>query len=39
MILTVFDNTTARNIFGPKRKAVTGGCRRWHYEELHDLYS
>jgi hypothetical protein len=26
-------------IFGPKRDRVTGGCRKVHNEELHNLYS
>jgi hypothetical protein len=26
-------------IFGPKRAEVTGGCRKLHNEELHNLYS
>jgi hypothetical protein len=28
-----------RRIFGPKRDAVTGGWRKLHNEELHNLYS
>jgi hypothetical protein len=28
-----------RGIFGPKRDQVTGGWRKLHNEELHDLYS
>jgi hypothetical protein len=28
-----------RRIFGPKRVAVTGGWRKLHDEELHNLYS
>jgi hypothetical protein len=28
-----------RRIFGPKRDEVTGGCRKLHNEELHNLYS
>jgi hypothetical protein len=28
-----------RRIFGPKRDAVTGGRRKLHNEELHNLYS
>jgi hypothetical protein len=28
-----------RRIFGPKRDEVTGGRRKLHNEELHDLYS
>jgi hypothetical protein len=27
-----------RRIFGPKREKVTGGCRKLHNEELHNLY-
>jgi hypothetical protein len=27
-----------RRIFGPKRDGVTGGCRKLHNEELHNLY-
>jgi hypothetical protein len=35
----VFENRTLRRIFGPKRDEVTGGWRKLHIEELHDLYS
>jgi hypothetical protein len=28
-----------RKIFGPKRDEVTGGWRKLHNEELHNLYS
>jgi hypothetical protein len=28
-----------RTIFGPKRDEVTGGWRKMHNEELHNLYS
>jgi hypothetical protein len=28
-----------RRIFGPQRDRVTGGWRKLHNEELHDLYS
>jgi hypothetical protein len=28
-----------RRIFGPKRNGVTGGWRKLHNEELHNLYS
>jgi hypothetical protein len=28
-----------RRIFGPKRDEVTGGLRKLHNEELHNLYS
>jgi hypothetical protein len=34
----VFENRVLR-IFGPKRDEVTGGWRKLHNEELHDLYS
>jgi hypothetical protein len=35
----VFQNKVLRRIFGPKRDEVTGGCRKPHNEELHNLYS
>jgi hypothetical protein len=35
----VFENRMQRRIFGPKRDEVTGGWRKLHIEELHDLYS
>jgi hypothetical protein len=35
----VFENRVLRWIFGPKRDEVTGGWRRLHNEELHNLYS
>ena len=34
--LRVFEN---RRIFGPRSDEVTGEWRRWHNEELNDLYS
>jgi hypothetical protein len=37
--LRVFENRALRRIFGPKRDAVTGGWRKLHNEELHNLYS
>jgi hypothetical protein len=37
--LRVLENRVLRRIFGPKRDEVTGGCRKLHNEELHDLYS
>jgi hypothetical protein len=37
--LRVFENRVLRKIFGPKRGDVTGGWRKLHNEELHDLYS
>jgi hypothetical protein len=37
--LRVFENRVLRRIFGPKRDEVTGGCRKLHNEELHNLYS
>jgi hypothetical protein len=36
--LSVFENRVLR-IFGPKRDGVTGGWRKLHNEELHNLYS
>jgi hypothetical protein len=35
----VFEYRALRRIFGPKRDEVTGGWRRQHNEELHNLYS
>jgi hypothetical protein len=35
----VFENKVLRSLFGPKRDEVTGGRRKLHNEELHDLYS
>jgi hypothetical protein len=37
--LSVFENRVLRRIFGPKRDEVTGGWRKLHNEELHNLYS
>jgi hypothetical protein len=37
--LRVFENRVLRIIFGPKRDEVTGGWRKLHNEELHNLYS
>jgi hypothetical protein len=37
--LRVFENGVLRRIFGPKRDKVTGGWRKVHNEELHNLYS
>jgi hypothetical protein len=33
----VFENRVLRRIFGPKRDEVTGGWRKLHNEELHEL--
>jgi hypothetical protein len=35
----VFENSVVRRIFRPKRDEVTGGSRKLHNEELHNLYS
>jgi hypothetical protein len=35
----MFENMVLRRIFGPKRDGVTGGWRKLHNEELHNLYS
>jgi hypothetical protein len=35
----VFENRVLRRILGLKRDGVTGGWRKLHNEELHDLYS
>jgi hypothetical protein len=37
--LRVFENRVLRGIFGPKMDKVTGGWRKLHNEELHNLYS
>ncbi|PNF36118.1 hypothetical protein B7P43_G10966, partial [Cryptotermes secundus] len=37
--LSVFENRVLRGIFGPKRAEVTGGWRKLHNEELHNLHS
>jgi hypothetical protein len=34
-----FENWVLRRIFEPKRDGVTGGWRKLHNEELHNLYS
>jgi hypothetical protein len=36
--MRVFENRVLRIIFGPKREEVTGGWRKLHNEELHNLY-
>jgi hypothetical protein len=35
----VFENRVLRRIFGPKRDEETGGWRKLHNEELHNLYA
>jgi hypothetical protein len=35
----VLENRVLRRIFEPKRDEVTGGWRKLHNEELHNLYS
>jgi hypothetical protein len=37
--LRVFENRVLRRIYGRKRDEVTGGWRKLHEEELHNLYS
>jgi hypothetical protein len=37
--LRVFQNRVLRRIFGPNRDGITGGWRKLHNEELHNLYS
>jgi hypothetical protein len=36
--LRVVENRVWRRIFGPKRDEVTGGWRKLHNEELHNVY-
>jgi hypothetical protein len=38
-ILRVIDNRVLRTIFGRKREEMTGGWKKLHNEELHNLYS
>jgi hypothetical protein len=33
------ENRVLRRIFGPKRDEVTGGWRKMHNDDLHNLYS
>jgi hypothetical protein len=35
----VFENRVLRRIFGSKRDELTGGWRKLHNKELHDVYS
>jgi hypothetical protein len=35
----VFENALPRRIFGHKRSEMTGGWRKLHNDELHNLYS
>jgi hypothetical protein len=35
----VFENRVLRKTYGPKGDEVTGGCRKLHNGELHNLYS
>jgi hypothetical protein len=37
--LRMFENRVLRRIFGPKRDEVSGGWRKLHNVELHDLCS
>jgi hypothetical protein len=37
--MRVFENRVLRRIFGPKRKGVTEGWKKFHNKELHNLYS
>jgi hypothetical protein len=36
---SLFENRVLRRIFGPKRHGVTGGWRKLHNVELHNVYS
>jgi hypothetical protein len=38
-VLRVFENRVLKRIFGPKGDEVSGGWRKLHNEELHNLYS
>jgi hypothetical protein len=37
--IEVFENRVLRRITGCKKEKVTGGWRRLHNEELHNLYT
>jgi hypothetical protein len=37
--LRASENRVLRRVFGPKRDDVTGGWRKLHNEELHNLHS
>jgi hypothetical protein len=37
--MRVFENRVIRRISGPEKDEVTGGWRKLHNEELHNLYS
>jgi hypothetical protein len=37
--LRVFENRVLRRIFGMRKDEMTGGWRKLHNEELHNLYS
>jgi hypothetical protein len=37
--LRISENSVLRKIFGPEREAITGGLRRVHNAQFHDLYS
>jgi hypothetical protein len=37
--MRVYENRVLRITLGPKRDKVTGGWRKLHNEELHNLYS
>jgi hypothetical protein len=37
--LRVFGNRVVRRIFGLKRDEVTGGLRKLHNEDIHNLYT
>jgi hypothetical protein len=38
-MISEVENRLLRIIFGPKRDGVTGGWRKLHNKELHNLYS
>jgi hypothetical protein len=38
-MLGMFENSVLKKIFGPKRVEVTGGLRKLHNKELHNLLS
>jgi hypothetical protein len=35
----MYENRVLKRIFGPRRDEVTEDWRKWHNEQLHNLYS
>jgi hypothetical protein len=39
LMLKVSENLILRRIFGPRRDEMAGGCKKFQYEDIHNLYS